>query len=161
MNHSKLTKLAGVVCLAAVSILTGCHKKAVAPPPPPPPAPAAPSITEEQLFEQNVHDVFFDYDKYTLRPQDTSVADQDAAFLRKNPDMKVVIAGHCDERGSEEYNLALGQNRAESLQKAFVNDGIAASRIRVISLGKEKPFCTESNEQCYQQNRRDHLALDR
>jgi peptidoglycan-associated lipoprotein len=74
--------------------------------------------------------------------------------------MKLVIEGHCDERGSEEYNIALGQSRAESMQKAFVTDGIASSRIKVISVGKEKPFCTQSNEACWQQNRRDHLKLD-
>ena len=118
-------------------------------------------MTEEQMFEQNVHDVYFSYDKYTLRPQDSTVVEEDAAFLQKYPDMKLVIEGHCDERGSEEYNIALGQNRAESLQKALVSDGIAANRIRTISLGKEKPFCTESNEQCWQENRRDHLKLDR
>lgn len=130
-------------------------------PPPPPPAPQPQSMTEEQLFEQNVHDVYFDYDKFNLRPQDSAVAEQDAAFLVKHPGMKLVIEGHCDERGSEEYNLALGQSRGESLEKALVVDGVSASSIRVISLGKEKPFCTESNEQCWQQNRRDHLALDR
>ena len=112
---------------------------------PPPPAPLPPSITEEQLFEQNVNDVYFDYDKADLRPQDSTVTEQDAAFLVKHPDMKLVIEGHCDERGSAEYNLALGQMRAESLQHALVSDGVPASRIRVTSLGKEKPFCTESN----------------
>jgi peptidoglycan-associated lipoprotein len=125
--------------------------------PPPPP----PSMTEEQLFEQNIKDVYFDYDKFALRPQDATVAEQDAAFLAKHPAMKIVIVGHCDERGSEEYNIALGQSRAESLQKALVNDGVPAASIKVISVGKEQPFCTESNEQCWQQNRRDHLKLDR
>jgi peptidoglycan-associated lipoprotein len=105
-------------------------------------------MTDEQLFEQGVHDVYFDYDKADLRPQDSTVTEQDAAFLVKHTDMKFVIEGHCDERGS-------------SLQHALVSDGVPASRIRVISLGKEKPFCTESNEQCWQQNRRDHLRLDR
>ena len=75
--------------------------------------------------------------------------------------MKIVIGGHCDERGSAEYNLALGENRAESFKNALVTNGISASRIRVISYGKEMPFCSESNEQCWQQNRRDHLKLDR
>jgi peptidoglycan-associated lipoprotein len=130
-------------------------------PPTPKPAPLPPSMTDEQLFEQNVHDVYFDYDKADLRPQDATVAEQDAAFLGMHPDMKFVIEGHCDERGSAEYNLALGQLRAQSLQKALVTDGVPASRIRIISYGKEKPFCSESNEQCWQQNRRDHLRLDR
>lgn len=128
--------------------------------PPPPPAPA-PSVSEDQLFQQNVKDVYFDYDKYDLRSQDSEVAQDDASFLKQHPDIKVLIAGHCDERGSEEYNIALGQNRAQALQHALVNDGISASRIRVISYGKEKPFCTESNEACWQQNRRDHITIDK
>jgi len=130
-------------------------------PPAPKPEPAPPSLTEEQLFEQNMHDIYFDYDKADIRPQDATVAGQDGAFLVKHPDMKIVIEGHCDERGSAEYNIALGQRRAESLEKALVTDGVPAGSIRIISYGKEKPFCTESNEQCWQQNRRDHLKLDR
>jgi peptidoglycan-associated lipoprotein len=130
-------------------------------PAPPEPAPVAPSLTEEQLFEQNMQDVYFDYDTANLRAQDSSAIAQDAAFLAKYPQMKIIIDGHCDERGSAEYNIALGENRADSLQKAFVNDGVAASRIHVVSVGKEKPFCTESTEQCWQENRRDHLKLDR
>jgi peptidoglycan-associated lipoprotein len=130
-------------------------------PPAPKPVPPPPPVTEEQLFEQNMHDIYFDYDKAGIRTQDTSVVEQDSAFLQKYPDIKLVIEGHCDERGSAEYNIALGEKRAESLQKALVNDGIPASRIRVISYGKEKPFCTDSNEQCWQQNRRDHLTIDR
>ena len=130
-------------------------------PPPPPPVQPPPPITMEQLFEQNMHDVYFDYDKYDLRSQDVAVASEDAAFLLKYPNMKIVIGGYCDERGSAEYNLALGQNRAGSLQKALVADGVPAGSIRVISYGKEKPFCTESTEACWQENRRDHLQLDR
>ena len=133
----------------------------VNPPPPPPPAPLPPSLTEAQLFAQNVHDIFFDYDKADIRTSDTNVVQQDAAFLTQHPDMKFVIEGHCDERGSAEYNIALGQRRAESMQKALAADGVAASQMRIISYGKERPFCTESNEQCWQQNRRDHLILDR
>jgi peptidoglycan-associated lipoprotein len=129
-------------------------------PAPPSSTPIA-SMTEEQLFEKNMSDTYFDYDKYTLRPHGTTVAQQDAAFLAKHPDIKILIAGHCDERGSEEYNIALGENRAQSLQKALANAGVPAASIRVVSYGKEKPFCTESNDQCWQQNRRDHLSLDR
>ncbi|MGA2890896.1 MAG: OmpA family protein [Terracidiphilus sp.] len=73
----------------------------------------------------------------------------------------VLIGGYCDERGSTEYNLVLGQNRAESVEKALVNTGVAASRLRVISYGKEKPFCTESTESCRQKNRRAGFSLDR
>jgi peptidoglycan-associated lipoprotein len=118
-------------------------------------------MTEEQMFEQNVHDVYFDYDKSALRTEDLAVVGQDAEFLRQHPAMKVVIGGHCDERGSAEYNIALGQNRALSLQKAFEDKGVPANQLRVISYGKEKPFCTQSNEECWQQNRRDHLVLDK
>lgn len=128
----------------------------------PPPAVTQPANTmsEEEQFKANVHDVFFDYDKYDIRSDAQSTIAQDASFLASHPDMKIVIGGYCDERGSNEYNLALGQNRAESVKKALVNAGIAASRIRVISYGKEKPFCTESTESCWQQNRRGGFALD-
>ncbi len=129
-------------------------------PPAPKAVPPPPSMTEEQLFEQNMRDINFDYDKYDLRVEDSPIVEQDAAFLLKYPDIKLVIEGHCDERGSAEYNIALGQNRALSLQEALKDKGIPVSRVRVISYGKEKPFCTESNEQCWQQNRRDHLKLD-
>jgi len=127
---------------------------------PPPPPSAAPSTTDEELFAQNVHDVYFNYDKYDLRPADISTAEQDASFLKSHPGMKILIEGHCDDRGSAEYNIALGQNRAETLKKALSNDGVDASRVRIISYGEEKPFCTEENESCWQQNRRDHLKLD-
>jgi peptidoglycan-associated lipoprotein len=133
----------------------------VNPPPQPPPPPAATAITDEQRFEQNIQDVYFDYDSSSLRAQDSSAITQDAAFLQQHPAMKVLIGGHCDERGSAEYNIALGQERAASLQKALEDKGVSASQLRVVSYGKEKPFCTESNEQCWQQNRRDHLVLDR
>jgi peptidoglycan-associated lipoprotein len=126
----------------------------------PTPKALPPSMTEEELFAQGVQDIYFNYDKYDLRPDDSSIVQQDASFLEKYKGMKVVIEGHCDDRGSEEYNIALGQNRAESLRKALVADGVATNRIKVISYGKEKPFCTEENEECWHQNRRDHLKLD-
>jgi peptidoglycan-associated lipoprotein len=123
--------------------------------------PTGPTMTEEQLFAQNVNDVYFDYDKYALRSGDEATAERDAAFLKSHPDIKVLIAGHCDDRGSEEYNLALGESRAESLKKALVADGVDPSRLKVVSDGEEKPFCTQENDSCWQENRRDHLALDR
>ena len=126
------------------------------------PAPTpGPTMTEAELFAQNVHDVYFDYDKYALRSADEATAERDAAFLKSHPGMKVLIEGHCDDRGSEEYNLALGESRAESLKKALVADGVDASRVKLISDGEEKPFCTEENDSCWQENRRDHLTLDR
>ncbi len=127
----------------------------VPPPPPPPP----PSLTDEQAFAQQVKDVFFDYDKYDVRAGDQGVLQQNAAFLQSHPNVKITIEGHCDERGSTEYNLALGDNRAAAAKQALVQAGIAQDRIRTISYGKEKPFCTESNEQCWQENRRAHFVF--
>jgi peptidoglycan-associated lipoprotein len=121
----------------------------------PPPAP-----TEEELFKANVQDIFFDYDKYDIRSDSQATLSKDAGFLVSHPDIKFVIGGYCDERGSNEYNLALGQNRAEAAKNALVTAGIAADRIRVISYGKEKPFCTESTEACWQENRRAGFAME-
>jgi peptidoglycan-associated lipoprotein len=127
------------------------------------PAVAVPSNTmsEEEQFRANVHDIFFDYDTADIRSDAQSTLSQDAAYLNSHPTVKVVIGGYCDERGSNEYNLALGQNRAEGARNALVNAGVAANRLRVISYGKEKPFCSESTEECWQQNRRAGFAMDR
>jgi peptidoglycan-associated lipoprotein len=127
----------------------------------PPPAPAAPSGTEEQMFSQNVRDIFFDYDKYDIRSGDQATLQANAQFLQQHPNIRFTIEGHCDERGSTEYNLALGDNRANAAKQALVQAGVSADRIRTISYGKEKPFCTESNEQCWQQNRRAHFAYQK
>ena len=125
----------------------------------PPPAPAPqPTVTEEELFGRSVKDIFFDYDKYDIRADQQAAMQADAQFLAQHPNVSFVIEGHCDERGSTEYNLALGDNRARAVQQALVQAGVNASRIRVISYGKEKPFCTESNEECWQQNRRGHFV---
>lgn len=128
---------------------------------PPVAAAAAPTVTEEQEFRANVKDIFFDYDKFNVRNSDDAILSQDAAFLKSHPGVKVVIGGYCDERGSNEYNLALGQNRADSAQKTLIADGISANRIRVISYGKERPFCTDATESCWQENRRAGFSLDR
>jgi peptidoglycan-associated lipoprotein len=111
-------------------------------------------------FSAHVQDIFFDYDTYDIRSDAQSTLSNDANYLIQHPDIKIVIGGYCDERGSDEYNLALGQNRAEAARNALVTAGIAASRIRVVSYGKEKPFCTESNEQCWQLNRRAGFSMD-
>jgi peptidoglycan-associated lipoprotein len=130
-------------------------------PPPPPPAPAAPSVTDEELFAQNVKDVYFDYDKSTVRGDQQSSIQADIAFLNQHPNISITIEGHCDERGSTEYNLALGDQRASAVKNALTSGGISASRIKTISYGKEKPFCSESNEACWQQNRRGHFVYQR
>ena len=129
-----------------------------APPPPPPPPP---SMSEQELFAQNVKDVFFDYDKYDIRPDQQGSVQSDAHFLGQHPTITFIIEGHCDERGSTEYNLALGTNRAETVKSALVQAGVAANRIKTISYGKEKPFCTEHNEQCWQQNRVGHFVYSK
>lgn len=125
---------------------------------PPPPPPAAPTETDEEAFARNVKDIFFDYDKYDLRSTDQAVLQGNAEFLKSHPNMNITIEGHCDERGSTEYNLALGDNRANAVKNGLVQLGIPTGRIRTISYGKEKPFCTESNDQCWQQNRRGHFT---
>jgi peptidoglycan-associated lipoprotein len=119
------------------------------------------SLTDEQAFAQNVKDIYFDYDAYTVRGQDQAVLQADANFFKQHPNIHFTIEGHCDERGSTEYNLALGDNRASSAKNALVQLGIPAASIRTISYGKEKPFCTESNEQCWQQNRRAHFVISK
>lgn len=126
----------------------------------PAPPPSAPQQLTETEFEQNVKPIFFDYDSYSIRPDAQAAITQDASFLQAHPTAKVLVAGYCDARGSEEYNLALGQNRANSAKTALVQAGVDASRIRTISYGKEKQFCTENNEGCWQQNRRDQFTLD-
>jgi peptidoglycan-associated lipoprotein len=118
-----------------------------------------PSLSDQELFNQNVKDAFFDYDSYSIRPADSQQLQSDALFLTQHPNWKVLIEGHCDERGSTEYNMALGDSRAQAAKQALVAAGVNASRINTTSFGKEKPFCTESNEQCWQQNRRAHMVL--
>ena len=108
-----------------------------------------------------MQDIFFDYDAYDVRSDAQATLSQDASYLASHTDVKVVIGGYCDERGSNEYNLSLGESRANSAKTALVTAGVAASRIRVISYGKEKPFCSESTEECWQQNRRAGFSMDR
>ncbi|MFY9853207.1 MAG: peptidoglycan-associated lipoprotein Pal [Terracidiphilus sp.] len=127
-----------------------------------PPAVEVPTTTmsAEEAFKANVQDIFFDYDTYDIRADAETTLSKDASYLASHPDIKVVIGGYCDERGSNEYNLALGQNRADAAKNALITAGVAASRIRVISYGKEKPFCSESTEECWQLNRRDGFTID-
>src|SRR5271170_6777798 len=124
------------------------------------PAPAA-DMGSEAAFHQNVQDIFFDYDSFDLRPDASTSVTQAASYLNAHPSIKVVIGGYCDDRGSAEYNLALGENRANAARSALVSAGVAPTRLRVISYGKEKQFCTEENEACWQQNRRAQFSLDR
>ncbi|HEY1210584.1 MAG TPA: peptidoglycan-associated lipoprotein Pal [Terracidiphilus sp.] len=121
-----------------------------------PPAVLVPNslMSAEEQFKSNVQDIFFDYDAYDIRGDAQATLSRNASYLVSHPEVKILIGGYCDERGSNEYNLALGQNRADATKNALVTAGVAANRIRTVSLGKEKPFCSESTEECWQQNRR-------
>jgi peptidoglycan-associated lipoprotein len=113
------------------------------------------------LFNQNVKDVYFDYDRADVRTDQQGSVQADVQFLGQHTNMNITVEGHCDERGSTEYNIALGDKRASATKNALTAAGVSASRIKTISYGKEKPFCTESNEACWQQNRRGHLVLQK
>jgi len=173
----------------AVSLSVGCGKKvpppAPAPPPPPPAAPAPPPpppppppptpapaprpLTEEQIFAQKsleqlnaerpLEDVFFDLDRADLREDSRAPLQKDADWMKKWASTMVSIEGHCDSRGSAEYNLALGTRRANAVKEYLVSLGIPATRVSVISKGKEQPFCQEDNESCWKQNRRGHFVV--
>ena len=130
-------------------------------PPPPPPVDNSAQLTEEQLFNQSIKDIYFDYDQYEVSATQQSSITASAQFLAAHPGIKFSVEGHCDERGSTEYNLALGDNRANAVKAALVRAGIPGDRIRTISYGKEKPFCNESNESCWQQNRRGHFVYQK
>jgi peptidoglycan-associated lipoprotein len=133
----------------------------VAAAPPPPPPPAAASLTDEELFDQGVKDVYFDYDNSDIRGDQQAAVQSDVTLLSAHQAINLTVEGHCDERGSTEYNLALGDRRASAVKNGLTAGGISASRIKTISYGKEKPFCTESNEACWQQNRRGHLVYQK
>ena len=130
-------------------------------PPPPPTTSSTGNESDARLFSQNVKDVFFEYDSYDLTSPDQAVIQADARFLQQHPSMSFMIEGHCDERGSIEYNLALGENRAQAAKQALVQAGVSATRMRTISYGKERPFCNESTESCWQQNRRAHFVYSK
>jgi peptidoglycan-associated lipoprotein len=115
----------------------------------------------DAAFHGAVQDLFFDYDSYDLRADAKSSIEAAAAYLTAHPAIKVLIGGYCDDRGSAEFNITLGENRANAAKMALVAAGVPASRIRVVSYGKEKQFCSEENESCWQQNRRDQFTIDR
>jgi peptidoglycan-associated lipoprotein len=121
-------------------------------------APSGPANVQE-LFDQNVKDAFFDLDKSDLRADAREALTKDAEFLRSYPQVRLSLEGHCDERGSTEYNLGLGQRRAEAAKNFLISLGITGDRIETISWGKERPFCTEHDESCWQQNRRAHFVM--
>src|ERR1700719_4696320 len=114
--------------------------------------------TMDELFRRNVFDAYFDFNKADIRSDARDALGKTADFFRNYPQIRVTIEGHCDERGSTEYNLALGDRRASAVKQYLISLGISADRINTVSFGKEKPFCTEHNETCWQQNRRGHFV---
>jgi len=148
---------------------------APAPPPPPPrppaaaPAPPPAPLTEEQIFAQKsldqlnaekpLDDVFFDLDASEIRADARGPLQKNADWLKKWTTTRITIEGHCDMRGSSEYNLGLGDRRANAVRDYLVNLGVATDRITVVSKGKEQPVCNENTESCWQQNRRGHFLI--
>jgi peptidoglycan-associated lipoprotein len=140
------------------------------PPPPPPAAAAAPApLSEAELFrrksldelnsEHPLGDAFFDYNQNTLRDDARTQLQQDASWLKKWPQTRIAVAGHCDERGSAEYNLGLGERRADAVRDYLTSLGVSSDRIETRSLGKESPFCRGEGEPCWSQNRRGHFLI--
>ncbi len=128
-------------------------------PPPPPQQAEVHNATLEEMFLKEMRDAYFDLDKADIRSDARAALAKSADFLRNYPQVKVVVEGHCDERGSTEYNLALGDRRAAAVKQYLVGLGIGADRISTVSYGKEKPTCMESNEECWQKNRRGHFVM--
>jgi len=138
-----------------------------APPPAPPPMAAAPApVTSSILpgsaedFRVNVGDtVHFAFDQYNVEENDKAILSRQAAWLAKYPSVRVTVEGHCDERGTREYNLALGARRANAVKEFLVSQGVSTARLETVSYGKERPICTQSDESCWQQNRRGVTAI--
>ncbi len=115
---------------------------------------------DDSLLPWKLEDVFFDYDQYSIERETVPTLMQNAqVLLKRYPTREVLIEGHCDERGTEEYNLVLGERRAMAVKNYLVDLGVTASSIRVLSLGKHEPFCLQSTLRCFQQNRRAHFVL--
>jgi peptidoglycan-associated lipoprotein len=142
-----------------------------APPSPPPPPAAAPprALTEDEIFAQKslaqlnnerpLGDVFFDLDASTIKEESKAALSTNSTWLKRWTSTRINIEGHCDERGTAEYNLGLGERRANAVKAYLVSLGVPADRIVIVSKGKESPFCTDKNEACWQQNRRGHFVI--
>jgi len=124
------------------------------------PRTSSPNVTTSQLFTQNVKTIYFDYDKADIKPDQISVLQGNAGWLKANPNVRFTIEGNCDERGSEEYNLSLGDRRANAVKEFLVSQGIAANRIMTVSFGEERPVCRDETEKCFEMNRRAAFTLN-
>jgi peptidoglycan-associated lipoprotein len=143
------------------------------PPPPPPPRAAAPpapaALSEQEVFarksleqlnaEKPLDDVYFDLDKSDIRADARAALQKNSDYLKKWTSVVATVEGHCDSRGSSEYNLALGSRRATAVKDYLVSLGIPTARLTIVSKGKEQPFCNEENESCWSQNRRGHFVI--
>jgi len=167
-----MKKVLLVTGLILVMILAyGCGKKPPPPveeepvdvvdttPEPPPPPPPPPPPEEPEVKETDFHTVYFDFDKYNIRGDQKANLDKNAKLLKENSDMVIKIEGHCDERGTVEYNLALGDKRANSVKDYLVDLGISANRIETISYGKERPVDPGHNEAAWAKNRRAEFRI--
>ncbi len=186
LRHRSMTL---ALCLSAVIAVSACGKKKPAtapappppapatrpetpPPPPPPPAPAAPEtrpLTEEELFakmtldelnaKKPLGDVFFALDSSDLTEEGRAALQKNSDWMKKWGSTRVSIEGHCDNRGTPEYNLALGERRAITAKNYLVSLGVSTDRVATVSKGEEQPFCADENETCWQQNRRGHFLV--
>ena len=184
----RFTMCAAVVLMAAVSGVACRHPKpqvpapapvskpapptspATPPPPPPAPTPAQPAPpTEDEIFknktleqlnaEKPLADTFFGYDSTDLSAEARGLLQKDVDWMKKWTTTKVMVEGHADSRGTNEYNLALGERRADAVRDYMVSLGVPANRITIVTKGKEQPVCTEENESCWQRNRRGHFIV--
>jgi peptidoglycan-associated lipoprotein len=159
MHISNSLKLAAVA--AALLLVVGCSSKKEAATAPPPSGPSGGGTTSSIIpgsaedFRVNVGDtVHFDFDKYDILENDKTTLQRQATWLGKYPAVRVTVEGHCDERGTREYNIALGARRANAVKEYLVSLGVSSARVDTISYGKERPICSESSEDCWAQNRR-------
>ena len=114
----------------------------------------------QQELQAKLRDIHFNFDKYDLEAQAKTVLNDLADILAKHPNLRVTVEGNCDERGTGEYNMALGDKRASAAKQYLISRGISSARVNTVSYGKEKPVCTESTDECWTKNRRDHFVLN-
>jgi peptidoglycan-associated lipoprotein len=156
----------GVSCAKRVEE-TKAQPTTAAPAPEPAPAPEKPTVAPAPVEDRaamakkaiEADNIYFDFDKYNLKPEAIKVLDRKVALMRENSMMKVRIEGNCDERGSNEYNLALGDRRANAAKSYMVKAGVAENRLSTISYGEERPVCREHTETCWAKNRNDHFEV--